>query len=89
MTRVSDNKHHWGDVVGGVIIGAIGTLFTVCYFNDSKNLKSTVCKHSSKLHGYGRECVCFQEEQLAKSRPHLEGPKSPGNQQGITKVVFF
>ena len=29
ITRVSDNKHHWSDVVGGTILGAIGSLFTV------------------------------------------------------------
>ena len=29
MSRVSDNKHHFSDVLGGAILGAIGALFTV------------------------------------------------------------
>lgn len=28
MSRVSDNKHHWSDVVGGAILGAIGSFST-------------------------------------------------------------
>lgn len=28
MSRVSDNKHHFSDVLGGAILGAIGALFT-------------------------------------------------------------
>ena len=30
ISRISDNKHHVGDVVAGALIGAAGTLFTVC-----------------------------------------------------------
>ena len=29
VSRVSDNKHHWSDVVGGIILGAIGCILTV------------------------------------------------------------
>ena len=32
ISRISDNKHHVGDVVAGALIGAAGTLFTVCIF---------------------------------------------------------
>ncbi|KAL5106196.1 putative phosphatidate phosphatase [Taenia crassiceps] len=34
MTRVSDNKHHWTDVLGGMIIGALVGIFTVRYASD-------------------------------------------------------
>ena len=30
VSRVSDYKHHWSDVVGGAILGALGCVFTVC-----------------------------------------------------------
>lgn len=45
ITRVSDNKHHWGDVVGGTILGAIGSFFTYkfisCLPHCSRNLTVT------------------------------------------------
>ncbi|CUT99282.1 phosphatidate phosphatase [Echinococcus multilocularis] len=34
MTRVSDNKHHWTDVLAGMIIGALVGIFTVRYATD-------------------------------------------------------
>lgn len=46
VTRVSDNKHHWGDVLGGAILGALGTIFTVLFRKDPFNRSKEVAKFS-------------------------------------------
>lgn len=45
ITRVSDNKHHWSDVIAGALLGAIGSIFTYkfisCLPHCSRNLTVT------------------------------------------------
>lgn len=46
ISRISDNKHHVGDVVAGALIGAAGTLFTVKFRQNPFNRSSEVAKFS-------------------------------------------
>ncbi|XP_067686566.1 phospholipid phosphatase 1-like isoform X1 [Haliotis asinina] len=38
VSRISDYKHHWSDVLGGAILGIVTSALTVLYVNDVKRI---------------------------------------------------
>lgn len=48
ISRVSDNKHHWSDVMFGAFIGISHAILVVCFMTNLPQSKNTNCRHGNK-----------------------------------------